>query len=124
MIQAKTPPCCAASRLMLGVLVIHTPEQRGSACSMHDAELQQTTVVLQLLAPGAVVCHPEWPVPLVARFAARVLVLEPPIPVLQGQQVCHCSVISPHPYAAGPGGALRTLALVAAQAERLCPSAE
>lgn len=41
----------------------------------------------QMVAAGSVVCHPEWPVPLVARFAARVLVLEPPIPVLQGQQV-------------------------------------
>jgi elongation factor 1 alpha-like protein len=42
---------------------------------------------LQLVAAGGVVCHPEWPVPLVSRFAARILVLEPPIPVLQGQQV-------------------------------------
>lgn len=41
----------------------------------------------QMVAAGAVVCHPEWPVPLVDRFLARVLVLEPPIPVLQGQQV-------------------------------------
>jgi len=48
--------------------------------------------VLQMVAAGGVVCHPEWPVPLVTRFAARVLVLEPPIPVLQGQQVLplHC----------------------------------
>ncbi len=45
-----------------------------------------------MVAAGGVVCHPEWPVPLVTRFAARVLVLEPPIPVLQGQQVLplHC----------------------------------
>mmetsp|Transcript_11558 Transcript_11558/g.34681 ORF Transcript_11558/g.34681 Transcript_11558/m.34681 type:complete len:692 (+) Transcript_11558:117-2192(+) len=41
----------------------------------------------QMVAAGAVVCHQEWPVPLVDRFLARVLVLEPPIPLLQGQQV-------------------------------------
>ena len=110
---------------MLCVLVIRTPEGTGSPRSVHSAELEQAhTVALQLLAPGAVVCHPEWPVPLVARFAARVLVLEPPIPVLQGQQVCHWPVISPHPHAAGPDCALCTLALMAAQVGRVRPSAQ
>lgn len=56
-----------------------------------DAQLHVSLInavsALQLVAAGGVVCHPEWPVPLVSRFAARILVLEPPIPVLQGQQV-------------------------------------
>ena len=39
------------------------------------------------LAAGAVICHPEWPVPLARAFTARLLVLEVAIPILQGQQV-------------------------------------
>ena len=64
-----------------------------------DAKLRshsiERSVCLQLVAAGGVVCHPEWPVPLVSRFAARILVLEPPIPVLQGQQVGKTATDSP-----------------------------
>ena len=40
-----------------------------------------------VLAAGAVLCHPEWPVPLATKFTARILVLEVAIPILHGQQV-------------------------------------
>jgi elongation factor 1 alpha-like protein len=42
---------------------------------------------------GAVLCHPDFPVPLVSRVEARIVVLDVPTPVLAGQQV----TLSPHP---------------------------
>lgn len=36
---------------------------------------------------GAVICHAEYPSPLVTRFEARVVVLDVAVPVLKGQQV-------------------------------------
>lgn len=36
--------------------------------------------------PGAVVCHPEWPLRLAARLEARVVVLDVAVPILRGQQ--------------------------------------
>lgn len=41
----------------------------------------------QLLSVGSVLCSPGWPVPQVTCFEARVVVLQPPIPILHGQQV-------------------------------------
>ena len=40
-----------------------------------------------MLNTGAVICHPEWPVPLVTRFQACIRLLEVPIPITKGQQV-------------------------------------
>ncbi len=39
------------------------------------------------LAVGALVCHPEWPVPVAARMEARIVVLDLPMPILKGRQV-------------------------------------
>ena len=39
------------------------------------------------VAPGAVVCHLEWPLQMAARVVARVVVLDVAIPILRGQQV-------------------------------------
>ena len=39
------------------------------------------------LAVGALVCHPEWPVPVAARMEARIVVLNSPMPILKGRQV-------------------------------------
>ena len=36
---------------------------------------------------GSVLCHPDFPAPLAARFEARVVVLEVSVPVLRGQAV-------------------------------------
>lgn len=40
-----------------------------------------------VLNGGAVLCHPEWPVPLVSRMMTRLLVLDVSRPILRGQQV-------------------------------------
>lgn len=42
---------------------------------------------------GAVICHPEFPVPMVTKFQARVVVLDINVPILKGQEVVsplHC----------------------------------
>lgn len=40
-----------------------------------------------MLTAGAVLCHPDWPIPLITRVEARVLVLDVEVPILRGQQV-------------------------------------
>ncbi len=40
-----------------------------------------------VLNGGAVLCHPEWPVPLASRIIARLLMLDVSRPILRGQQV-------------------------------------
>ena len=40
-----------------------------------------------VLNGGAVLCHPEWPVPLVSRVITRLLILDVTRPILRGQQV-------------------------------------
>lgn len=40
-----------------------------------------------VLAVGAVVCHMEWPAPVVTRLEARIVVLDIPVPILKGRQV-------------------------------------
>lgn len=39
------------------------------------------------LAPGSVICHPEWPIPLATAVEARIVVLDVQIPILHGAQV-------------------------------------
>jgi elongation factor 1 alpha-like protein len=40
-----------------------------------------------VIAPGDVLCDPAAVVPIVSRFEARILVLDPPMPLVQGVQV-------------------------------------
>ena len=40
-----------------------------------------------MLTAGAVLCHPDWAVPLVTMVEVRVLVLDVEVPILRGQQV-------------------------------------
>ena len=39
------------------------------------------------VSAGSMLCHPQWPVPLVSRFEARVVVLDIAMPILKGRQV-------------------------------------
>ena len=39
------------------------------------------------VSAGSVLCHPQWPVPLVTRFETRVVVLDVAMPILKGRQV-------------------------------------
>ena len=45
------------------------------------------------VSAGSMLCLPQWPVPLVSRFEARVVVLDLAMPILKGRQVgaflCH-----------------------------------
>ena len=41
-----------------------------------------------MLAPGGVVCHPDYPVPVAIRFEVRLLTLDISTPILKGSQVC------------------------------------
>ena len=52
-----------------------------------SVDITLADVDASVLAAGAVICHPDWPVPLARKFTVRVLVLEVAIPILQGQQV-------------------------------------
>ena len=46
------------------------------------------------VSAGSMLCHPQWPVPLVARFEARVVVLDVAMPILKGRQVgAHAQVL-------------------------------
>ena len=46
---------------------------------------------------GSMLCLPHWPVPLVSRFEARVVVLEVAMPILKGRQVgcLPCHILDP-----------------------------
>lgn len=52
-----------------------------------SAEVAVSGLDLSSVPRGAVLCHYDYPAPLVTRFEARVLVLDVTIPVLKGQQV-------------------------------------
>lgn len=40
-----------------------------------------------MLAPGGVVCHPDYPVPVATRFEVQLLTLDIRTPILKGSQV-------------------------------------
>ncbi|PSC70924.1 HBS1 isoform X1 isoform B [Micractinium conductrix] len=52
-----------------------------------SADVTLAGIDTSAVGAGSVVCHPDFPVPLVSKFEARVVVLEVPIPLLRGQQV-------------------------------------
>lgn len=51
-----------------------------------SADVTLTGVDATAVCSGTVLCHPDFPVPLVDKFEARVVVLDVAIPVLRGQQ--------------------------------------
>lgn len=55
----------------------------------HESATLLAGVEATVLNGGAVLCHPEWPVPLVTRVMTRLLILDVSRPVLRGQQVIH-----------------------------------
>lgn len=52
-----------------------------------SADVTLASIDTSAVAAGSVLCHPGYPVPLVSKFEARVVVLDVTIPVLRGQQV-------------------------------------
>lgn len=59
-----------------------------------SADVVLTGVDASNLAIGAVLCHPEYPVPVVRRVEMQVVVLDVTVPVLKGQAVtlhAHCT---------------------------------
>ncbi len=60
----------------------------GLARAGDSADVSVSGVDAAAVAAGSVVCHPEFGVAMAARFEARVVVLDVPLPVLRGQQVC------------------------------------
>eukprot|EP00798_Chlamydomonas_sp_ICE-L_P023984 gene23984-9559_t len=52
-----------------------------------SADVVLSGIDLNSISSGAVLCHPDYPVPLVSCFEARLLVLEIKIPILRGHQV-------------------------------------
>lgn len=52
-----------------------------------SADVTLAGIDTSAVGAGSVLCHPDFPVPLVDKFEARVVVLEVQIPVLKGQQV-------------------------------------
>ena len=51
------------------------------------ADVALTGIDMAVLAAGCVLCHPDWPAPVARVLQARVVVLDVPLPVLQGRQV-------------------------------------
>ncbi|KAL4448191.1 hypothetical protein ABPG75_005410 [Micractinium tetrahymenae] len=52
-----------------------------------SADVTLASIEPNVVGAGSVLCHPDFPVPLVDRFEARMVVLDVAIPVLKGQQV-------------------------------------
>ncbi|EFN56452.1 hypothetical protein CHLNCDRAFT_35207 [Chlorella variabilis] len=66
-------------------------EVDGKAASLaragDSADVTLAGIDTTAVGPGSVLCHPDFPVPLVAKFEARVVVLDVAVPILRGQQV-------------------------------------
>lgn len=65
-------------------LVLHKTQARAG----DGVDLTLADVEPLALSVGNVLCSPGWPVLQVLSFEARLVVLEPPIPIIKGQQVC------------------------------------
>lgn len=52
-----------------------------------SADVALSGIDTTAVGAGSVLCHPGFPVPLVTKFEARVVVLEVPVPILRGQAV-------------------------------------
>ncbi len=74
------PPCCLCRS-------IDVDGQPATLARAGDgADITLSGLDTGAASAGSVVCHPDFPVPLVAKFEARVVVLDVAIPVLRGQQ--------------------------------------
>lgn len=80
---------CARCRTHLVGAQVCTPAQLlyGAICGWHGSATLPAGVEATVLNGGAVLCHPEWPVPLVSRVMTRLLILDVSRPILRGQQV-------------------------------------
>lgn len=70
-------------------LLIHQQHINAQARAGDGVDVTVSGVEPQSLRVGSVLCSPGWLVPQVTAFEARVVVLQPPIPILHGQQVRH-----------------------------------
>eukprot|EP00249_Psilotum_nudum_P014863 c25037_g1_i2 orf=1240-2895(+) len=63
----------------------------ASARAGESVDIGLQGVEQSILAPGGVLCHPDYPVPVAHRLEVKVLILEAPAPILRGSQVVfHC----------------------------------
>ncbi|EIE22483.1 hypothetical protein COCSUDRAFT_47906 [Coccomyxa subellipsoidea C-169] len=71
--------------------MVRSVEMDGQAAALaragDTADVVLAGVDATALAVGAVVCHPDWPVPVAGRLEARIVVLDLPLPILKGRQV-------------------------------------
>lgn len=99
--RSRWPLCCrspsppqtlAFNPCPLHCLVRRSVEVDGQAAPLaragDSADVTLASIDTSAVAAGSVLCHPGYPVPLVSKFEARVVVLDVTIPVLRGQQVC------------------------------------
>ena len=85
LMHAAIQICAQVLQNTLGTIYNHFMVQVGEGQEL----IVLTGVEATVLNGGAVLCHPEWPVPLVSRVIARLLILEVSRPILRGQQVTH-----------------------------------
>jgi len=75
--------CKFEARASIWLCSLKSPKTNGIQSQLHHDVGAEPAV----LNGGAVLCHPEWPVPLASRIIARLLVLDVSRPILRGQQV-------------------------------------
>ncbi len=77
--------CNTEARTSICLCSLKSPKKNAMGYS-HSC-IMYAGVEPAVLNGGAVLCHPEWPVPLASRIIARLLVLDVSRPILRGQQV-------------------------------------
>ena len=70
---------------------VKSVEMNGAAVSLALAgdtvDVALNGIDAAAVSAGSMLCLPQWPVPLVSRFEARVVVLDLAMPILKGRQV-------------------------------------
>jgi len=70
---------------------VKSVEMNGTAVSLAMAgdtvDVALNGIDTAAVSVGSMLCLPQWPVPLVTRFEARVVVLDIAMPILKGRQV-------------------------------------
>ena len=69
-------------------------EQVPLARAGDTADVALTGIDASALAAGGVLCHPDWPVRLAGKLEARIVVLDGPVPIIQGRQVSTRSALA------------------------------